>query len=465
MVGFSCPRCDTQLNNETGKAFACPACRVEFPSLWCDPTTVPFLWPEPGTALFDWRNRYNLALAEVETQRDNLRVSSPAQTSSRQRIELLGHALKRYQTELTTLLAPLNIGEALAKETHLALRTRLPTHHGILSYAQNIHRDWCWGERENELVLEHVIDAWQQATGGDSPERLLVLGCGAGRLAYDLHHKMAVTQTWALDSNPLLCLVGQRMTNGDQIELTEFPLAPIAIADAAISRTLTAPHTLKGLHFVCADALNLPFAPQQFDLVVTPWLLDVIDASVPTVLQVIARALRVGGRWLNHGSVAFPGALAEHRLTAPELQELTAEHGFKVEYAEDITLPYLQSPASRAQRTEITYTQIALRLEDSVEASQGSVVNRHQHLPDWLVDGKTPVPLTPAFQSQITATRIHAFIMSLIDGNRSVQEMAQVLEAQRLMPADQAAEAIRRFLTTMYEEASQLQGIAADSTD
>jgi hypothetical protein len=45
--------------------------------------------------------------------------------------------------------------------------------------------------------------------------------------------------------------------------------------------------------------------------------------------------------------------------------------------------------------------------------------------------------------------------MSLIDGKRSLNDMAAVLEAQRLMPRDEAAAAIRLFLIRMYEDAGQ----------
>jgi hypothetical protein len=38
--------------------------------------------------------------------------------------------------------------------------------------------------------------------------------------------------------------------------------------------------------------------------------------------------------------------------------------------------------------------------------------------------------------------------------------MAKVLEEQRLMPAQQAEQAIRGFLTTMYEEAIHRDGLA-----
>jgi len=56
------------------------------------------------------------------------------------------------------------------------------------------------------------------------------------------------------------------------------------------------------------------------------------------------------------------------------------------------------------------------------------------------------------------STRIHAFIMSLIDGKRSIKEMAVVLESQRLMTKQEAEPAIRTFLTKMYDDAQKQSG-------
>ena len=45
-------------------------------------------------------------------------------------------------------------------------------------------------------------------------------------------------------------------------------------------------------------------------------------------------------------------------------------------------------------------------------------------------------------------------ILSLIDGKRSLKDMAETMESQRLMPAKEAEAAIRGFLIKMFEEAS-----------
>jgi hypothetical protein len=77
---------------------------------------------------------------------------------------------------------------------------------------------------------------------------------------------------------------------------------------------------------------------------------------------------------------------------------------------------------------------------------------RHKALPDWIVTGKEPVPLLQSFRSQAMSTQIYAFIMSLIDGKRTIGDMAQTLEQQKLMTRQEAEPAIRTFLTRMYDD-------------
>ena len=80
---------------------------------------------------------------------------------------------------------------------------------------------------------------------------------------------------------------------------------------------------------------------------------------------------------------------------------------------------------------------------------------RYHALPEWLVRGTDPVPLSEAFRSQATVTRIHATLMSLIDGRRSIKDMVKLLVDQRLMAAAEAEPALRSFFIRMHEEASR----------
>ena len=48
--------------------------------------------------------------------------------------------------------------------------------------------------------------------------------------------------------------------------------------------------------------------------------------------------------------------------------------------------------------------------------------------------------------------------MSLIDGKRTIADMARVLEKQKLMTRQEAEPAIRNFLTRMYDDSQRNSG-------
>ena len=76
-------------------------------------------------------------------------------------------------------------------------------------------------------------------------------------------------------------------------------------------------------------------------------------------------------------------------------------------------------------------------------------------MPDWIVSGDEPVPLTPSFRQQAMTTQIYSFIMSLIDGKRSIKDMSVVLESQKLMTKEEAEPAIRSFMAKMYDDSTR----------
>ena len=63
-----------------------------------------------------------------------------------------------------------------------------------------------------------------------------------------------------------------------------------------------------------------------------------------------------------------------------------------------------------------------------------------------------PVPRTPALEMQAISSRVHAFLLALINGERSMRDMARMLVEQRLMSADEAETQVRLFLTRLHEE-------------
>jgi len=62
------------------------------------------------------------------------------------------------------------------------------------------------------------------------------------------------------------------------------------------------------------------------------------------------------------------------------------------------------------------------------------------------------VPRTQAFEMQAISSRVHAFMLAMINGERSLRDMARMLVEQRLVSADEAEHAVRMFLARLHEE-------------
>jgi hypothetical protein len=439
---LACPRCDQPLAATTG-GWQCAGCHIDFPRF----AGMPWLFAEPTAALGEWRGRLHFSLQRLERERQQLAgalADKELRAATRARLELLERATADHAGRLRALLTPLDIDQhAASVETYLALRTRLPPDQGLTTYSANVHRDWCWGTAENDASFAIVAAALRETP----PGRMLVLGAGAGRLAYDLHQRTAATGTAALDFNPFLLLVAQRVTRGESLELYEFPLAPRSVAEHAVLRTLGAPTRARaGLSFVVADVHRPPFRHGAFDTVVTPWLVDILPEPFETQCARINALLAGGGRWLNFGSLSFHDPDPRARYGSDECVAALKANGFDEIAVSEHEIPYLCSPASRHARHERVVSWSAVKQRDVKK------VPRYHALPDWLVRGNDPVPATEAFRTQAAATRIHAFLMSMIDGRRSIKDMAKLVVEQRLMGAAEAEPAIRAFLIKMYDD-------------
>ena len=447
---LACPRCDKTPLELSNDSFHCKACKVDFPSI----DGIPWMFAEPQAALGEWRGRLQFALQQLSHEvagLDQELKNKDMVALARRRVERYRKCVESHRRKLQKLLHPVEVQSLQGNyESYLALRTRLPADQGLNTYYANIHRDWAWGDEENQASLKQV-----QAVLHDHADlgNVLVLGAGAGRLAYDVHMNVECGATIAMDFNPLLMLVAQAMANGEQLNLYEFPIAPLALEDDAVLRKLSAPAPAgKNFHLVLGDALRPPFPENSFDTIVTPWLIDIIAEDLPVLAARINRLLKKDGRWLNFGSLAFSSQKKACCYSPEEVKAIVAENGFSDPYVSQATIPYMCSPASRHGRQERVFTFSAYKERNAKKPE------RFTALPDWIVKGDDPVPLTASFRQQAMTTQIYSFIMSLIDGKRSIKEMAVVLESQRLMTKEEAEPAIRTFLTKMYDDAQKQSG-------
>ena len=409
------------------------------------------MFAEPQSALGEWRGRLQFSLQQLSQEAaslDNELKSDDLSALARRRVERYQKAVKSHKRSLQKLLRPVEMQSLEGNyESYLALRTRMPTDQGLNTYYANVHRDWSWGKEENEASLKQI-----RAVLHDHAElgNVLVLGAGAGRLAYDIHSELSCSTTIAMDFNPLLMLVARAVTSGKELRLYEFPIAPLSLEDDAIARKLSAPTAAdENFHLVFGDALRPPFPDGTFDTIVTPWLIDIINEDLPVLAARINGLLKDNGRWVNFGSLAFASPERARRYSPEEVKAIVAENGFSNPYVSQATIPYMSSPASRHGRQERVFSFSAYK-ERPVSKPE-----RHKALPDWIVNGDEPVPLTSSFRQQAMTTQIYSFIMSLIDGKRSIKDMSVMLEKQKLMTKEEAVPAIRSFMTKMYDDSTR----------
>ncbi len=448
---LACPRCDkSPLALEDGQ-YHCSACKIDFPAI----DGIPWMFAEPQASLGEWRNRLQYALQQLSHETAGLDAelqNDDLHSLTKRRLERFKTALEYHRRSLQKLLQPVDIQSQHGNfETYLALRTRLPVDQGLNTYYANIHRDWSWGDEENEASLKQIRTVLHEHVDLGN---VLILGAGAGRLAYDIHMQIDCNSTVAMDFNPLLALVAQAVTQNRPLKLYEFPIAPKSLEDDAVLRTLAAPQAVRdGFHLLLGDALRPPFAERSFDTIITPWLIDIITEDLPVLATRINRLLKPNGRWINFGSLAFAHPERARRYSPEETKAIVAESGFSDPYVSQTTIPYMCSPASRHGRQERVFTFSAYKERDVEQAP------RHRALPDWIVKGTESVPLTASFRTQAMTTQVYSFMMSIIDGKRSIQDMAIVLEKQRLMTRAEAEPAIRSFLTKMFDDSQQQSGL------
>ena len=443
---LACPACGAGPLVAIERAWHCDPCAVGFPAVG----EIPWLVKDPDVTIGAWR----LRLARLVTHLDAEAAAIDAELAdttlpgkTRSRLKLMAGARRDHARRLQALLAPLAPERVPMPESMLAgFGAAVPLAQDLTSYYVNVHRDWVWGEEENRRALELVT----RALGSHRPQRVLVLGSGAGRLAYDLHEAWSPAVTIAADLNPLLQLLAHRMFRGQTVELYEFPIAPRTSECSALLRRLAAPAEARaGLVPVFADATALPFAAGAFDTVVTPWLIDILETQIETVLEQINRALCDGGLWINTGSLVFARPQAAAQLSLEEVLDRIEHAGFARPQPTENEVPYMRSPASRHARLETVVTFGTTRQRSSPIQRAASVA------PPWIADERAPIPRSAEVEFAAVTSRIHAFVLSLIDGRRSQADLVELLVEQRLMTREDARAAIRTFMERMHQEQSR----------
>ncbi len=444
---LACPRCAAPLGADR-EAFRCTACAVEYPSV----AKLPWLFADPEAKLAEWKSLAAVGLGELREsealQKEALRATTLTPLAQRRMRKMLQATVENRKT-LLELFEPFVAAatvETNADELRV-LSKKLAATQSFSAYATNLFRDWAWSEAgappeadENIQALSAVLRAAAAShAGGD----LMILGAGAGRLAFDLAFNPHFSRVLATDVHPILLSVGARAAAGRAVSLHELPLMPDGIDNAAVARRLVAPSAAPAAKLAHAfvDALEPALAREKADTVLTPWLLDILPESPALFAERVNALLKPGGVWLFHGTTAFRDGLSRD-----ELLDLVGAAGFELVFTETVRLPYLCSPASGHGRRENVLGFAAKKVESRAMPAPFRV------LPRWLAEGAEPIPRPQGLAQLALMHSLYAEVLALVDGRTTLVQLTAALAARKnLDPA-----ALRGALTSFFAGVAEL---------
>jgi SAM-dependent methyltransferase len=441
---LACPHCGAARMEASGNDLVCGACAAKAPIV----CKIPWLYADPEARLWEWRTLTTLKRRELEQDEDRIKEAqkAPGLTEAGQkRLRAYLQAKVEFRKSLDKLLEPLNAQAVGDLDVLRQLRGKVPMSQSLTGYIGNVYRDWGWPEStENDQALSLLRDA---AAAVPAPKRMLVLGAGACRLPYDLHRTLGCETTLAVDINPFYLYLAQRMLGGRSLTLPEFPLAPDGAAHHAVTRRLEAPvPTPPGLHLVFADAMDPPFAPGAFDWVVVPWFIDIVPQDPRPLLAKLNRLIRPGGALVYFGSTVFQHSDPARCYSRDELLDMITGAGFAIARTDLSVIDYLASPSSCQSRREKVLTLAALKTGEAPAAAP------FQPMPEWLLDPTIPIQPLPNFRDVGRVHAIYAGVIQLIDGRRSLRDLAASFSQAFKLAPEEAESTLRRFVAQLYEQ-------------
>jgi uncharacterized protein YbaR (Trm112 family) len=351
----TCPVCRSDLRvGSAEQPIACGSCGRAFPRVG----GIPVLLPDAEQHVTLWRRQLGLlhqqgerTLAALTHAAREPQLSEP----TRARLNALGRAAKSQVDDVASLLEPA-LGGALAPEG-----VGLPR--GVVEHIGYLYRDWGWPS-VGYTELEPALDELAKLLGGRALGRTLMFGAGACGLAYELHLRHHASETVALDIDPYLLVIADRVLRGQSAALTEASLKWIDGSDVFRRWSLVArAGSLEPdvFHCVFADGLAPPFRTASFDTLVTPWFIDQVPRDLPAFLRTLRTLLRPGGRWLNQGPLVYPAQTPfDRRYAREELFELARAAGLVVTDWSRTSQRYLVSPLTGNGKIESVLSFVAI---------------------------------------------------------------------------------------------------------
>ncbi len=402
---------------------------------------LPWLFDAAKAHKIQWQGKLNYynSLLDQKIQFLPIQINNTADEITKIRLTTLYKGLVKQKSLVEALLPELKTQQDALLE---AIQDRIPSSQFIGKYINNIFRDWAWGEKEIEAAVKHWLPLFPKTEG----LKFIFLGAGSCRLPLEIHKKLKPEFSIATDINPLLLTVADKLIKGEKIELVEFPQPVIEAKNVAIEHTLqNSLDKTDNFHLVYADAINSPFKEKAFDVVATPWLIDILPISFQETAIRINNSLKDGGFWLNSGPLSYSAYEKEESITPDELASRLEKAGFSLEELISESLPYLQSKYSAQKREE---TVISFRAKKKTHEKRPK---KYSFLPEYLTDITKPITATPELGRIYAQSEGDMQLLTLIDNKRSINDLADLIAKQSNVNQQEIVNSLIAYFVTLFE--------------
>lgn len=372
-------------------------------------------------------------------------LNSPKLTRlAREKLKNVSRDYKKHLSIMTQHLAPLGLANVSVTE-HKIYSSRRKVGQRLIEYYGNIARDWAWGEQENLAGLKLLQQmAEKSKIDLSSVKKILVIGAGACRLPYEVHRWLKPELTVCVDYNPFLLMVAKKLiSNGETLNHMDFPNVPLDIESFTVPYEIRAPEKLSSeFSFLVHDLTEWGFREESVDLVLTPWIIDVLPILPPRLFAQINSVLKPGGTWMNYGPLNFSRQRLIDNWTLQEIMTQVQKVGFSADHHEYSQVPHLQNPHSAHGRLDYVLTFCAQKIEDC-EVPADSLSDG---LPEWIQNPHLPIEAPLALQELQASLRFSYELSTKLESGLTLAELATFLSAQQKIPFEQSELLVKNIL-------------------
>ncbi|GAA5861904.1 hypothetical protein JCM8547_008591 [Rhodosporidiobolus lusitaniae] len=252
-------------------------------------------------------------------------------------------AVHELNAVVTDKLAALGTEQARREGVPLGLRSHLWKENGrVVETLKHFVRDWSEeGKGERDALFPPILTALDEEFGENTGERVLVPGCGLGRLAYeiaalgfstdanDFSHFMNLGSSLIFNRTftPKQHTIAPYLHSFSHQRSAENMLRTVSFPDVVPSKNLK-------LEFKPGDFLQLFRKKEEYVAVVTLFFIDTAS-NLLSYFETIFHVLKPGGIWVNEGPLLYYGNPGME-LPLDDVIRLIKLAGFSIEKRQDL---------------------------------------------------------------------------------------------------------------------------------